>query len=87
MAFVPGGQGEKGQWYIERARFLAISEFGPHSLVYHEGRAYRVDRALLKDVGGGTEVGCRRSVLPFARCVGPDTTASPPRSVMSVVIL
>ena len=55
MAFVPGGQGGKGQRYIQRARFLAISEFGPHSLVYHEGRAYRVDRALLKDVGGGPE--------------------------------
>ncbi|MEI2776020.1 MAG: hypothetical protein V9G19_08625 [Tetrasphaera sp.] len=23
-------------------RFLAISEFGPRSLIYHEGRAYRV---------------------------------------------
>jgi hypothetical protein len=55
MAFVPGGQGGKGQRYIQRARFLAISEFGPHSLVYHEGRAYRVDRALLKDVGSGRE--------------------------------
>lgn len=55
MAFVPGGQGGKGERYIQRARFLAISEFGPHSLVYHEGRAYRVDRALLKDVGGGPE--------------------------------
>lgn len=55
MAFVPGGQGGKGQRYIQRARFLAISEFGPQSLVYHEGRAYRVDRALLKEAGGGPE--------------------------------
>lgn len=55
MAFVPGGQGGKGQRYIQRARFLAISEFGPRSLVYHEGRAYRVDRALLKEVGSGPE--------------------------------
>lgn len=53
MAFVPGDSGGKGQQYIQRARFLAISEFGPGSLVYHEGRAYRVDRALLKDIGGG----------------------------------
>jgi Lhr-like helicase len=55
MAFVPGGQGGKGQRYIQRARFLAIAEFGPGSLVYHEGRAYRVDRALLKEAGGGTD--------------------------------
>lgn len=55
MAFVPGGQGGKGQRYIQRARFLALSEFGPGSLVYHEGRAYRVDRALLKEAGGGPD--------------------------------
>ncbi|MBP2277013.1 DEAD/DEAH box helicase [Sphingomonas sp. PL20] len=55
MAFVPGDQGGKGQRYIQRARFLAIAEFGPGSLVYHEGRAYRVDRALLKEVGGGQD--------------------------------
>ena len=55
LAFVPGGQGGKGQRYIQRARFLAIAEFGPGSLVYHEGRAYRVDRALLKEAGGGPD--------------------------------
>lgn len=55
MAFIPGGQAGKGQRYIQRPRFLAISEFGPQSLVYHEGRAYRVDRALLKEVGGGPD--------------------------------
>jgi hypothetical protein len=40
MAFVPGGQGGKGERYIQRARFLAIAEFGPGSIVYHEGRVY-----------------------------------------------
>ena len=51
MAYVPGGKDGKSNHYIQRARFLAISEFGPQSLVYHEGRAFRVDRALLKDAG------------------------------------
>jgi hypothetical protein len=55
MAFIPGGQDGKGQRYIQRARFLAIAEFGPGSLVYHEGRAYRVDRALLRDAAGGQD--------------------------------
>ncbi|HBO46163.1 MAG TPA: ATP-dependent helicase [Planctomycetaceae bacterium] len=55
MAFIPGGHGGGNQRYIQRARFLAIAEFGPGSLVYHEGRAYRVDRALLKDAGGGLD--------------------------------
>ena len=51
MAYVQGGQDGRNQRYIQRARFLAISEFGPQSLVYHEGRAFRVDRALLKEAG------------------------------------
>lgn len=47
-AFVPSGgyQGAKGA-FLQRARFLAIAEFGPGSLIYHEGRAYRVNKARL----------------------------------------
>ena len=47
-AFIPatGGGGPKAA-YLQRARFLAISEFGPRSLVYHEGRAYEVVKAKL----------------------------------------
>ncbi|MDP1627653.1 MULTISPECIES: DEAD/DEAH box helicase [Pseudomonadota] len=44
-AFVPG-EGKSGS-FLQRARFLAISEFGPRSLIYHEGRAYRVMKAKL----------------------------------------
>ncbi|MBW7057830.1 DEAD/DEAH box helicase [Paracoccus bogoriensis] len=44
-AFIPG-EGKSGT-YLQRARFLAISEFGPRSLIYHEGRAYRVTKAKL----------------------------------------
>src|SRR5262249_54975636 len=48
MAYVPAAtDGRGGQTYLQRPRFLALSEFGPRSLVYHEGRAYRVVRALL----------------------------------------
>ena len=65
MAFIPGGQGGKGQRYIQRARFLALSEFGPGSLVYHEGRSYRVDRALLKEVAGQNQ---RLSTFNTATC-------------------
>ncbi len=38
---------EGRQLVLQRPRFLAISEFGPYSLVYHEGRAFRVVRAKL----------------------------------------
>lgn len=44
-AFIPG-DGNSGS-FLQRARFLAISEFGPGSLIYHEGRAYRVIKAKL----------------------------------------
>lgn len=46
-AFVPAGGADNRAAYLQRARFLAISEFGPRSLIYHEGRAYRVHRAKL----------------------------------------
>ncbi|MES2434126.1 MAG: DEAD/DEAH box helicase [Pseudomonadota bacterium] len=47
-AFVPstGTQSKQGA-FLSRARFLAISEFGPRSLIYHEGRAFRVVKAKL----------------------------------------
>lgn len=49
-AFIPG-RGERGGAYLQRPRFLALSEFGPRSLVYHEGRAYRVTAAQLSARG------------------------------------
>lgn len=47
-AFVPAvtAGGPKAA-YLQRARFIAIAEFGPGSLIYHEGRAYRVYKAKL----------------------------------------
>lgn len=42
-AFVPAAKSA----VLQRPRFLAISEFGPNSLIYHEGRAYRVTKAKL----------------------------------------
>ena len=48
MAYVPATNDGRGrQTYLQRPRFLALSEFGPRSLVYHEGRAFRVVRAML----------------------------------------
>jgi hypothetical protein len=43
-AFVPASRGAA---VLQRPRFLAISEFGPNSLVYHEGRAFRITKAKL----------------------------------------
>ncbi|MGO9062088.1 MAG: DEAD/DEAH box helicase [Candidatus Binataceae bacterium] len=47
-AFVPAmGVGGPKAAYLQRARFIAIAEFGPGSLIYHEGRAFRVYKAKL----------------------------------------
>lgn len=47
-AFIPGRRGAKGNdEFLQRPRFLAVSEFGPRALVYHEGSRYVVDRVIL----------------------------------------
>lgn len=46
-AFIPAVGSHSKAAYLQRARFLAIAEFGPASLIYHEGRAYRVWKARL----------------------------------------
>lgn len=52
MAWIPArggtssGKDNEGSM-VSRPRFLALSEFGPRSLIYHEGRTYRVIRAKL----------------------------------------
>jgi len=47
MAYVPSPSDGRGrQTYLQRPRFLALSEFGPRSLVYHEGRAFQVDKVM-----------------------------------------
>ncbi|MBI4321318.1 MAG: DUF1998 domain-containing protein, partial [Chloroflexi bacterium] len=57
------GRGEEE--YLTRARFVAISEFGPRSIVYHEGNRYRVSRVVLprEDSGGRT-----RSAVFCTKC-------------------
>lgn len=46
-AFIPGRRRSGDQEYLSRPRFLAISEFGPGNLIYHEGSVYAVDRVML----------------------------------------
>jgi hypothetical protein len=47
-ALIPGRRGLRDDdEYISRPRFLAISEFGPGALIYHEGARYQVTRVTL----------------------------------------
>ncbi len=48
MAFIPGRRKKIGRdSFLSRPRFLGLSEFGPRSIIYHEGSTYRVQRAIL----------------------------------------
>lgn len=58
-AFIPaerrtrsGGEGD----FIQRPRFMAISEFGPGAFIYHEGARYEVNRVSLPARDDGTGV-------------------------------
>lgn len=56
MAYIPARKGKIGREnFLSRPRFLALSEFGPYSLIYHEGSQYRVTRAMLS-VGADDQV-------------------------------
>lgn len=47
-AYVPGRRQRRGRdEFVSRPRFMAISEFGPRALVYHEGSRYRVYKVNL----------------------------------------
>lgn len=47
-AFIPARRKAKGKdEFLSRPRFLAVSEFGPRAIVYHEGARYRINRVIL----------------------------------------
>ena len=58
-AYIPGARGSSRDHdggYLQRPRFVAIREFGPGSLIYHEGARYEVVRVQLPrsaDATGG----------------------------------
>ncbi|QSR89204.1 DEAD/DEAH box helicase [Methylacidiphilum caldifontis] len=48
LAFIPGRKGKVArETFLSRPRFIGLSEFGPRSIIYHEGSTYRVKRAIL----------------------------------------
>jgi ribosomal protein L37AE/L43A len=54
-AYIPGARqtaGTRGN-YLQRPRFLAISEFGPGAIIYHEGARYEVKRIQVPMTAGG----------------------------------
>ena len=43
----PPTSDDNSKEFISRPRFLAISEFGPGALIYHEGARYQVTRIMM----------------------------------------
>lgn len=74
MAWIParGGQAVNGRddegSMVSRPRFLALSEFGPRSLIYHQGRMYRVVRAKL-NVGNSDHISGNSQLATIASLV------------------
>lgn len=74
MAWIParGGQAVNGKddegSMVSRPRFLALSEFGPRSLIYHQGRMYRVVRAKL-NVGNTDHISGNSQLATIASLV------------------
>lgn len=56
-AYLPASTGRRGnEGFLSRPRFLAISEFGPRAIIYHEGSRYRIERAILPLRSGEDEL-------------------------------
>ncbi|MEU5875595.1 DEAD/DEAH box helicase [Glycomyces sp. NPDC047369] len=68
-AYIPNraGTGAEGD-YLQRARFLAIREFGPDALIYHEGRRYQVKRIQLPPSESGDLALTRAKRCPVCGC-------------------
>ncbi len=54
-AYIPGLSGRRDGDYIQRPRFIGISEFGPGAVIYHEGARYQVVSVQLPPYGPGQE--------------------------------
>ncbi len=65
-AFVPGRNNRDE--YLSRPRFLAISEFGPRAVIYHEGARYVTNRVMLPATDQPEEIGS--SVAKRCDCCG-----------------
>jgi ATP-dependent helicase YprA (DUF1998 family) len=46
-AYIPARTRKQRDEFLSRPRFLAISEFGPRSIIYHEGARYEINKVIL----------------------------------------
>ncbi|XWX05294.1 DEAD/DEAH box helicase [Aggregatilineales bacterium SYSU G02658] len=46
-AFIPARRAKQRDNFLSRPRFLAISEFGPRAIIYHEGSRYLINQVIM----------------------------------------
>ncbi len=46
-AFIPARRTRQRDEFLSRPRFLAISEFGPRAIIYHEGSRYLINQIIM----------------------------------------
>ncbi|MBN8595971.1 MAG: DEAD/DEAH box helicase [Anaerolineae bacterium] len=46
-AFIPARRANQRDNFLSRPRFLAISEFGPRAVIYHEGSRYLINQVIM----------------------------------------
>lgn len=68
-AFLPGRRQKTGtDEFLSRPRFLAISEFGPRSFIYHEGSRYVINKVILPVEGNESGTSIKRRAIQCERC-------------------
>jgi hypothetical protein len=46
-AFIPARRATQRDSFLSRPRFLAVSEFGPRAIIYHEGSRYLINQVIM----------------------------------------
>jgi len=80
-AFIPGRRirGDKDE-FLSRPRFLAISEFGPQSIIYHEGSRYTISKVNLPIADSGDGVATMQAKhCPACGYFHPESTGNQDR--------
>jgi very-short-patch-repair endonuclease len=68
-AFLPGRRQRQGMdEFLTRPRFLAITEFGPRSIIYHEGSRYVINKVILPVEGDENSSTIRRRAVQCESC-------------------
>jgi len=77
-AYIPGRRFRRGKdEFLSRPRFLAISEFGPRSILYHEGSRYIINQVILPARDSEELQTSAAKVCPACGYLHPQTDSQP----------